>query len=165
MWLRRAFFRWLVPAAFVLPLWLLIGWIAFNASGWVLIWVLLIAMPSVLVGQLILTLLVRARGTVRHSGVVSWGDAAGFGLWHGLTIAVGFYPEAAFWPLLIGAVLAFLGLFWFLLGQLFREAGGRPVLRRTPGGIAYIPPEQPTARTAGPAEVIVVTEKPAPPAP
>ena len=27
MWLRQAFFRWLIPAAFLLPLWLLIGWI------------------------------------------------------------------------------------------------------------------------------------------
>ena len=30
MWLRQAFFRWLIPAAFLLPLWLLIGWIVFG---------------------------------------------------------------------------------------------------------------------------------------
>ena len=38
MWLRRAFYQWLLPAALVLPLWLLIGWIAFSASGWALLW-------------------------------------------------------------------------------------------------------------------------------
>ena len=31
MWLRRAYYGWMIPAAFVLPLWLFVGWIAFNA--------------------------------------------------------------------------------------------------------------------------------------
>ncbi len=39
MWLRRAFFGWLIPAAFVLPLWLLVGWGVFDAGGWGLLWV------------------------------------------------------------------------------------------------------------------------------
>ena len=47
MWLRRAFFGWLIPAAFVLPLWLLIGWAVFNAGGWAFLWVLFLAIPGV----------------------------------------------------------------------------------------------------------------------
>ena len=43
MWVRQAFFRWLLPAAFVLPAWLLVGWIAFQ-GGWAILWVLFIAM-------------------------------------------------------------------------------------------------------------------------
>jgi hypothetical protein len=125
MWLRRALFHWLLPAALVLPLWLVVGWAVSGASGWVFLWVLFIAVPSVLVGQLVATLLVRARGTVRHSRELSWWDVLVFGVWHVLVIAVGLYPEGAFWPLLIAATAGFLAVFWVSLWQLFREA--RPV--------------------------------------
>lgn len=158
MWVRQAFFRWLIPSAFILPLWLLIGWIAFSASGWALLWVLVIAIPSVFLGQLVLTLLIRARGTVRHSREVSWWDVAGIGLWHLLTIGVGFYPQAAFWPLLIGAVVVFLALFWMELWQLFREAKPSALLR-TGAGVGYIPaPDHAADRVAEP-DVFIVTEK------
>lgn len=161
MWLRRAFYRWLLPAALVLPLWLLIGWIAFSASGWALLWVIVIAIPSVLVGELVLTLLARARGTVRHSRMLSWWDVGGFALWHLLTIAVGFFSPSAFWPLLTAAVVVFFGLVWLMLWQLFREAKPSSVLQRSTDGSVYIPP--PAARTPQQAqEVIVVTEKRAP---
>lgn len=157
MWLRRAFYQWLLPAALVLPLWLLIGWIAFSASGWALLWVIVIAIPSVLVGQLLLTLLARARGTVRHSGALSWWDVGGFALWHALTIAVGFFSPAAFWPLLSAAVVVFFGLVWLMLWQLFREAKPSAVLRRTPDGARYIPPPQADTPQA-PQQVIIVSE-------
>ena len=65
MWLRRAFYGWLIPAAFILPLWLLVGWGVFNAGGWAFLWVLFLAIPGVFLWQLLLTLLVRARGTVQ----------------------------------------------------------------------------------------------------
>ena len=42
MWLRRAFFRWFLPAAFLLPLWLLVGWGVFQ-GGRAILWVLFIA--------------------------------------------------------------------------------------------------------------------------
>ncbi|NYD55259.1 MFS transporter permease [Microbacterium pseudoresistens] len=136
MWLRRAFFGWLIPSAFVLPLWLLIGWGVFQAGGWAFLWVLFIAVPSVLLGQLLLTLLVRSRPTVRTARVVSWWDVLGFTVWHGLTIAVGFFLRDAFGWLLAGAIVAFLALFWLSLWQLWNESGrsrglgiriGRPV--------------------------------------
>ena len=58
MWIRRAYFSWLFPAAVVLPLWLLIGWGVFQSSGWAFLWVLFIAMPSVLVCELLIGFLV-----------------------------------------------------------------------------------------------------------
>jgi len=33
MVLRRLFLRWLFPAAFVLPLWLFVGWIVFSGGS------------------------------------------------------------------------------------------------------------------------------------
>ncbi|SBS70639.1 Permease of the major facilitator superfamily [uncultured Microbacterium sp.] len=161
MWLRRAFYQWLLPAALVLPLWLLIGWIAFSASGWALLWVIVIAIPSVLVGQLLLTLLARARGTVRHTRALSWWDVGGFALWHLLTIAVGFFSPAAFWPLLTAAVVVFIGLVWLMLWQLFREAKPSAVLRRATDGAVYIPPPA-TKTPQRPQEVIIVSEKRSP---
>jgi hypothetical protein len=131
MWLRQAFFRWLLPAAFLLPLWLFIGWAVFQ-GGWAILWVLFIAIPSVLVGQLLLTLLTRSRPSVRSERAVSWWDVAGFALWHGLTIAVGFFVDGAFGWLLTAAIVVGIGLFWLQFWQLWNEAKGSGVrLRET----------------------------------
>jgi hypothetical protein len=160
MWLRRAFFWWMFPAAVVLPLWILVGWIAFNASGWALLWVLFLAIPSVFVGQLVLALLVRARGTVRADRAVSWWDVLGFGVWHLLVVATGVFSPVWFAPALIGAVVVAVALFWLTLWQLWRETAGsvRSVLR-TAEGTAYLPPERPRQQAADDAEVIVITER------
>ncbi|MFT4230862.1 MAG: MFS transporter permease [Microbacterium sp.] len=164
MWLRRTFFAWLIPAAFVLPAWLLIGWAVFDAGALGFLWVLFLAIPSVLVGQLAFALLVRARGTVRASRAVSWADVAGFALWHALTIALGFFNAASWVALLIFAIVAGLGLFWFLLWELVREARpGRVVLRTTVSGVGYVPPQPPRTAAGTAPEVFVVTERPAPP--
>ncbi|WP_438352752.1 MFS transporter permease [Microbacterium sp. CJ88] len=163
MWLRRAFFLWLFPAAFVLPLWLLVGWGVFNAGGWAFLWVLLVAIPSVLIGQLVLTLLVRARGTVRTARAVSWWDVLGFTVWHALTISLGFFVEAWWLPVMLVTVLVGLGLFWLQLWQLWREARGAAVsVLRTAEGMAYIPPAAEEDRLRDQArqhgEVIVISE-------
>ena len=121
MWLRRVFYRWLFPAAVVLPLWLLVGWGVFQAGGWVFLWVLFIAIPSVLIGQIIMTLLVRARPSVRRDGAVSWLDVLGFTVWHLLVIAVGCFVEAWFPLLLTAAIVAGLGMLWLLMRQLRSE--------------------------------------------
>lgn len=163
MWLRRAFFGWLIPAAFVLPLWLLLGWGIFKAEGWAFLWVLFIAIPSVFVGQLVLTLLVRARGTVRAERAVSWFDVAGFGTWHALTIAVGFYNPAWFGLQLGLAIAVFIALFWLSLWQLWREARPSTYIARTSEGTAYIPaPQQKEPRLPADAEheVIIIRESP-----
>lgn len=162
MWLRRFFYRWMFPAAVVLPLWLLIGWGVFNAGGWAFLWVLFIAIPSVFAGQLVLTLLMRARPSARESGLASWWDVAGFTLWHGLTIAVGFYPQSWFALLLAAAVVVAVGLFWLMLRQLWAEA------RTATGGIraTTFGEQQGGASSDGPRAtsdpgVFIIQEKPA----
>ncbi|MGP3536465.1 MFS transporter permease [Microbacterium sp. RD1] len=159
MWLRRAFFWWLFPAAVVLPLWLLAGWIIFNANGWALLWVLLLAMPSVFFGQIVLSLLVRARGTVRAQRAVSWPDVAGFTVWHALIVATGFFSAQWFAPVLVLAIAAALGLFWLSLWQLWAQArsGARTYLR-TADATGFIPSMRPTSSDAR-ADVIVVSER------
>ncbi len=163
MWLRRAFFWWLFPAAVVLPAWLLAGWIAFDASGWALLWVLFLAMPSVFVAQLILAFLVRARSSVRILRAVSWWDVLGFGVWHALIIATGLFSATWFAPVLVLTLFVAVALFWLTLWQLWREArdGTRAYLRAA-DGTAYLPPQpQPQARPkAGETPVIVVVERP-----
>ncbi len=160
MWLRRAFFGWLIPAAFLLPLWLFVGWIVFGASGWGLLWVL-VSVPIVFVGQLVLSLLVRARGTVRSSRAVSWTDVAGFGAWHALIIALGFFDPRWWWPVFGITVAVGIALLWVQLWQLWREAKPSNVLHHTAEGVAYIPPPQESASrpSSADADVFIINEK------
>lgn len=148
MWLRQAFFRWLLPSAFVLPLWLLVGWGVFQ-GGWAILWVLLIAMPSVFIGQLLLTLLTRSRPSVRAERAVSWWDVAGFALWHGLTIAVGFFIDGAFGWLLAAAIVVGIALVWLQLWQLWNEARGSGRASERPSHGPRSPPRtsRPCARS------------------
>jgi hypothetical protein len=124
MWLRRGFYAWLLPAALVLPLWLLIGWLVFQREPLSFLWMIFIAVPSVLVGQIVFTLLVRARPVARLERAVSWLDIAAFGSWHALTIALGFYPDGWFGLLFVMAILVGLGMVPLLLWQLWSEARG-----------------------------------------
>lgn len=156
MSIRRAFYLWLLPAAIVLPLWLLIGWGVFHAGGWAFLWVLFIAIPSVLLGQLLFAMLVRARPSARSERAVSWWDVAGFGLWNGLTIALGFYPEAWFALLLVAAIVVGLGMIPLLFWQLWSEAQGSISTLRT-GWDARL---EPSEGFAGEREVYVVQESP-----
>lgn len=157
MWLRRALFRWLLPAAFLLPLWLLVGWGVFQ-GGWAILWVLLIAMPSVFLGQLLLTLLTRSRPSVRAERALSWWDVAGFTTWHGLTIAVGFFIEGAFPWLLTGAIVAGITLVWLQLWQLWNEAKGGGVRLRETIAWSAAPTVDEQAPPSRPHEVIIVRE-------
>ena len=157
MWLRQAYFRWLLPAAFLLPLWLLIGWGVFQ-GGWSILWVLLVAMPSVFLGQLLLTLLTRSRPSVRIERAVSWWDVAGFTVWNGLTIAVGFFIDGAFPWLLTGAIVAGIALIWLQLWQLWNEARGTGARLRETISWSTVPTvDEPSAPTRS-HEVIVVRE-------
>ena len=159
MWIRRLFFRWLFPAAIVLPLWLLAGWGVFQAGGLAFLWVLFIAIPSVVIGQTVLTLLVRARGSVRAERAVSWWDVLAFTVWHGLIVATGFYNEAWFAPALILAILAAVGVFWVSLAQLWRESRGSMVLLRTADGTGYIPPTRPQRTQEADPRIVVLEEQ------
>lgn len=122
MWFRRFIYAWLLPAAFLLPLWLLVGWGVFNAQGWAFLWVLFLAIPSVFIGQLTVTLLIRSRPSVRQTKAVSWPDALGIIIWNGLTISLGFYKEV-WWGIAFGlAVAAGVILIWYELRTLVSEA-------------------------------------------
>jgi hypothetical protein len=159
MWLRRAFFGWLIPAAFLLPLWLFIGWGVFDAGGWAFLWVLFLAIPSVFLGQLILTLLVRSRASVRAARAVSWWDVLGFTVWHCLTISLGFFNQAWWAPVFILTMFVGVGMIWLETWQLLREArSSARVVLRTAEGVAYMPPQQ-TPPPRRPEDVIVITEK------
>lgn len=164
MWLRRALFGWLIPAAFVLPLWLLVGWAIFNTGGWAFLWVLFLAIPGVFLWQLLLTLLVRARGTVRAHRAVSWWDVLGFAVWHLLVISLGFFAEAWWAPVMVLAILAGVALFWVELWQLWSEARPSRFLLQSTDGLAYIPPSAARGEDARDKEVFVIDEKKAPPA-
>lgn len=149
------------PAAVVLPLWLLIGWGVFNAGGWAFLWVLFIAIPSVLIGQIALTLLQRARPSARETRMASWWDVLGFGIWHVLTIAVGCYPQTWFPLLLTAAIAVALALFWLMLRQLWGEARVTGSGIRVTTSPAQDAASEPTRRTGADSEVFVIQEKPA----
>jgi hypothetical protein len=158
MRLRQAFYRWLIPAAFLLPLWLIIGGVVFQ-SGWGMLWVLFIAVPSVFAGQLVLALLTRSRATVRAQRAVSWWDVGGFTLWHGLTIAVGCFIDGAFGWLLAAAVVVGVGLIWLQLWQLWNEAKASGVrIRETISWSTTPGLTEPAAAEHQAHEVIVVRE-------
>ncbi|GAA1652280.1 MFS transporter permease [Microbacterium flavum] len=157
-WLRRGFYRWLIPAAFVLPLWLFVGWIVFGANPLSLLWVLLSA-PIVFVGQLVLTLLVRARGTARAERAVSWPDLGLIGGWNVLVIALGVFSNPWWWALFFLTIVVGIGALWSTLSQLWREARPSRLVMHTAEGIGYVPaPSQESAPRAD-AEVIVIREK------
>ncbi len=161
MWLRQAFFRWLIPAAFLLPLWLLVGWGVFQ-GGWAILWVLFIAVPSVFVGQLLLTLLTRSRPSVRVERAVSWWDVGGFTLWHGLTIAVGCFIDGAFGWLLAAAVVVGIALVWLQLWQLWNEAKGSGARIRETISWSTVPGVDEAAPETREREVFVIREKDSP---
>ncbi|WP_119698443.1 MFS transporter permease [Microbacterium halotolerans] len=123
MALRRVFYRWLWLAVLVLPVWLLIGWGVFGENGFAILWIVFIAMPSVFLGQGLLTLITRSRPSVARTRAVSWWDVLGFGVWHILTVAVVVVDARWFAATLSAAIVAGFALFWLQFWQLRREAG------------------------------------------
>lgn len=159
MAIRQAFFKWLIPAAFVLPLWLLVGYFVFRANVWAVLWVLFIAMPAVFIGQLIFTLMIRSRPSVSRSRAVSWLDVAVMGSWHVLTVLVGLYSE--WFPLFLTlAIIGAVAVLWSSLWQLWQEASNArvnpmPTMYVDPGA-ARMPQQPPVAQDS---DVFTVTEK------
>jgi hypothetical protein len=135
----------------------------FSTGSWAFLWVLFLAIPGVFLWQLLLTVLVRARGTVRAHRAVSWWDVLGFTVWHLLVISLGFFAEAWWAPVMVVAILAGVVLFWLELWQLWSEARPSRFVLHTSEGVAYIPAET-DGPEAAPREVIVISEKQTPPA-
>ena len=150
-------YRWMFPAAVVLPLWILLGWVIFD-RGWSFLWVLFIAMPSVFVGELVLSLLVRSRPSARAERAASWWDVLGFGVWHALIIVVGCFPPAGTGWYVAGAIVAALALFWLQLWQLWREARGNGLRVRENVSWSSDGPGTSKATTPADPDVFVIRE-------
>lgn len=151
------FYRWMFPAAVVLPLWLLLGWVIFD-RGWSFLWILFVAMPSVFVWQLVLTLLSRSRPTARAERAASWWDVLGFGVWHVLIVVVGCFPPAGFGWYVAGAIVAAVALFWLQLWQLWREARGSGLRMRESMTWSSVAPGASRRTPASDPDVIVIRE-------
>jgi hypothetical protein len=123
MLIRRAFLRWLVAAAVVLPVWLGIGWAIFGGGGWGTLG-LVVAVPVAFISLAIIALLVWIRPTVRAERAVSWTDVGVIGAWHASIIGIGFYGQGA---TLFGilAILLALAAFWSAVWQLVTDGARR----------------------------------------
>ncbi len=123
MFLRRAFFSWLGPAAVVLPIWLGIGWAVFGGGGWGTLG-LVVVVPVAAVALAIVALLVRIRPAVRAERAASWIDVGVVGAWHAVIIGIGFYGATAtvFGVL---AILVGVAAFWIAIWQLVRDGARR----------------------------------------
>lgn len=123
MLIRRAFLRWLVAAAVVLPIWLAVGWAIFGGGGWGTLG-LVITVPVAFIGLGIIALLVWARPTVRAERAVSWTDVGVIGAWHLSIIGIGFYgASAAMFGVL--AILLAIAAFWAAIWQLVSDGARR----------------------------------------
>lgn len=157
MAVRSGFYRWLIPGALFLPAWLFVGWIISGASALSLLWVLISA-PIVLVGQLILSLLVRARATAGDERAASWMDVGLIGGWNVSIIALGFFSNPWWWALFALTVLVGFGALWGVFAQLWREARPAVTVQRTAGGVGYIPPAPESPRATTQDEVFIIRE-------
>lgn len=158
MLVRKAMFGWMIPAAFVLPLWLVAGWVISGASAWALLWVLLAA-PGVFLWQLLITVLLRARGTVRLHRAMSWWDVLAIGLWHAMIVAAGFFAASWWLTVMISAIVLGIGVFWLELWLLWQEGQPLRAVLRTRSGASYIPPERPQAQTGNASHPVIVVEE------
>lgn len=123
MLIRRAFLRWLVAAAVVLPIWLAVGWAIFGGGGWGTLG-LVITVPVAFIALGIVALLVWARPTVRAERAVSWTDVGVIGAWHLSIIGIGFYGAgSAMFGVL--AILLAIAAFWAAIWQLVSDGARR----------------------------------------
>ncbi|WP_431220991.1 hypothetical protein [Leifsonia xyli] len=161
VFIRKAFYWWLFPSAVVLPVWLLIGWAAFNqGSGWTFLG-LLVMCPILFVGMLVVDGILVARKSVRERRAVSWWDVVLLAAWHLSIIGFGFFvPGASGWFAVAG-ILLFIGMFWLAVWELLRETRVRvqqtfAVYER----IAQPPQEEAAERTTiDHGEYIVIEER------
>lgn len=123
MFLRRAFFGWLGPAAIVLPVWLAVGWAVFGGGGWGTLG-LVVVVPVSAVALAIVALLVRVRPAVRAERAASWIDVGVIGAWHASIIGIGFYGASA---TIFGVLAILLGVaaFWVAVWQLVTDGARR----------------------------------------
>lgn len=156
MFVRRALFHWMIPAAAVLPTWLLVGWGVFGGSGWAFVF-LIVACIALAVFLLVVAGLIRAKRSVREARAVGWWDAAALSAWHLSLIGLGFFGATTGLFLLLSIALG-ITAFWYALWSMVREAGKR--VRATLNAMQAPPvaPRPPQPPVDG-GEYIVVREK------
>lgn len=141
MIIRRFFYLWLFPSAFVLPLWVLLGWGFFHpGGGWSLLGVLVLC-PIIFVAALLVAIIIVVRPRVRRTRCVSWLDAFLLALWNASVIAFGFFPENSTGLIAVLGIVVFVILFWSAVGQLVARTRGASASTGTP--IVIIAPESP----------------------
>lgn len=122
MWIRRSLFYWQFAAAFVLPVWVLIGRGIFGSSlGWDFLLFAFLC-PLLAIAMLAIAGLTSARKAVRSTRALSWLDAAVLVVWHGAIIAFGFVDTTGIAVLVVVAAIA---AFWVAIGQLVVETRNR----------------------------------------
>lgn len=130
MVIRRAFYLWLFPSAFFLPLWVLFGWGFFHeGSGWSFLG-LLILCPIIFASCLLIGVLIIIRGGVRRVRAVSWLDAGLISVWNAALIAFGFFPAGATGWLALLCTAAFIAVFCSSVAQLV--TGVRTIIAAPP---------------------------------
>lgn len=152
MWFRRAILVAALPAAVVLPLWIIItqGIIAASGAGQYL--ALTVACPVLFAVLLATTLLLRARKSVRTQRALSWRDALLVAAGWLALIASGIFPLAV---LAVVDVVLVVGMFWFALWELVDESRKR--LRSFVDGITTPTGQSPffpaTSASSGPSTI------------
>ncbi|WP_423918113.1 hypothetical protein ACPEEZ_09770 [Frigoribacterium sp. 2-23] len=91
MVLRRVFFRLLWVAAFVLPVWVLVGRAFFGVPLGLQFLGQIVLVPLLFIGQVLVTALILARRSVRQNRAVSWLDASLLTLSWLAQLALGFF--------------------------------------------------------------------------
>ena len=168
MRLRTAFRSWLVPAAIVLPVWLLVGYGIFGDTLWMFPLVVVLAIGSA-IALLGVAAIAKARPTVKRTGALSWADVALFTAWW-LTIVVAGLAGPYTGALTVLAVLFALATFWLVLAELFADAKRsvkqtfdefeRQARTSSPLGFRPAPaPAAPVAEARDDGEYIVVREQ------
>lgn len=122
MWLPKAFYRAMLPAAIVLPLWLLIGrGLIVSGPGWEFV-LLIFVCPILAVLMAGVAGLIIARKSVRRAAAVSWADVGMLSAWYAVIIAAGLVSHDVMAVLVV--VVSVL-VFWAAVWMLFSETRNR----------------------------------------
>jgi hypothetical protein len=141
MWFRRAILLAALPAAVILPLWVIVtqGIVAAPSAGQYL--ALVVVCPILFAVMIATAALLRARKSVRTARAFSWRDSVMLAAGWLALLASGIFPLPA---LIVADVVLVIGAFWLALWELVDESRKR--LRTfvdgftPPAASGYIPP-------------------------
>jgi hypothetical protein len=144
MWFRRAILKATIPAAIVLPLWILVmqGIVAGPSAGTYL--ALVIVCPVLFVAMIVIAVLLRVRKSTRTSGALTWRDATVAVVFWLALVASGLFSFPA---LAVLDVVLLVGVFWLSAWELLDESRTRlktfvDAMTVVPSQSSYIPPSR-----------------------